>query len=69
MKVLIQKSIKITLLAILLTSLFVLMINLVNRLFFLELKRLLMNLLRQFLKSISIILGSEKTFQQKFDHE
>ena len=55
MKVLTQKSIKITFLVVLLTSLFVLMINLVNRLLFLEVKMLLMNLLKQFLKSISIV--------------
>ena len=48
-----SKNIKITFLVVLLTSLFVLMINLVNRLLFLEVKMLLMNLLKQFLRSIS----------------
>ena len=55
MKVLTQKSIDITFLVVLLTSLFVLLINLVNRLLFLEAKILLMNLLKQFLKSIRIV--------------
>ena len=50
-----SKNIKITFLVVLLTNLFVLMINLVNRLLFLEVKMLLMNLLKQFLKSISIV--------------
>ena len=40
---------------VLLTSLFVLMINLINRLLFLEVEILLMNLLKQLLKSISIV--------------
>ena len=48
-----SKSIKITFLLVLLTSLLVLMIILVNRLLFLEVKILLMNLLKQFLRSIS----------------
>ena len=55
MKVFTQKNIMITFLVVLLTNLFVLMINLVNRLLFLEVKMLLMNLLKQFLKSISIV--------------
>ena len=50
-----SKNIKITFLVVLLTSLFVLMINLVNLLLFLGAKMLLMNLLKQFLKSISIL--------------
>ena len=50
-----SKSIKITFLLVLLTSLLVLMIILVNRLLFLEVKILLMNLLKQFSKSISIV--------------
>ena len=49
-----QKNIKITFLVGLLTKLFVLMINLVNQLLFIEVKMLLMNLLKQFLKNISI---------------
>ena len=40
-------------LVILLTSLFVLMINLVSRLLFLEVKVLLLNILKQFLKSMN----------------
>ena len=50
-----QKNIKITFLLILVTSLLVLMINLVNRLLFLEVKMQPMNLLKRFLKNISII--------------
>ena len=54
MKSLNQKSIKNTFLAVLLTKLFVLMIDLVSRqLFFLEVKMLFMNLLKQFLRSMS----------------
>ena len=53
MTILTQKCIKITFLVVLLTNLFVLMINLVNRLLFLEVKMLLMNLLNQFLKSVN----------------
>ena len=41
-------------LVVMLIKLFVLTINLVNRLFFTEVKMLLMNLLEQFLKNISI---------------
>ena len=47
------KNIKITFLAVLLTKLFVLMIGLLSQLLFLEVKMLLMNLLKQFLRSIS----------------
>ena len=54
-KLLIQKNMKIAFFAVLLTSLFVLMINLVNQLLFLKLQMLLTNLLNQFLKSISIV--------------
>ena len=55
MKVFTQKNIMITFLVVLLTNLFVLMINLVNQLLFLEVRMLLMNLLKQFLKNISIV--------------
>ena len=48
-----QKNIKIMFLVVLLKKLFVLMINLVNGLSVIEVKKLLMNLLKQFLKSIS----------------
>ena len=47
------KNIKITLLVVSLTKLFVFMIGLLNQLLFLEVKMQLMNLLKQFLKSIS----------------
>ena len=46
-----KKKIKITPVAFFLTKLFVLMIDLVNRLLLLEVKMLLMNLLKQFLKT------------------
>ena len=55
MKVLTEKSIKIIFLVVLLPSVFVLMINLVNLLMFLEAKMRLKNFLKQFLKSISIV--------------
>ena len=51
MKVLTQKNIKITFLVVLLTRLFALMIGLLSQLLFLEVKILLMNLLKQFLRS------------------
>ena len=50
-----SKNIMIMFLVVLLTKLFVLMIDLVNQLLFLEVKMLLMNLLKQFLKSTSIV--------------
>ena len=55
MKVLAQKNIRVTIRGVLLTKLFVFMIDLVNRLLFLEGKRLLMNLLKQFLKSTNTV--------------
>ena len=50
-----KKEIKITFLVVLLTKLFVLMINLVSQLLFLEVKMLLMNLLKQFLRSMNTV--------------
>ena len=47
------KNTKITFLVVLLTKLFVLMIGLLSQLLFIEVKMLLMNLLKQFLRSIS----------------
>ena len=47
------KNIKITFLVVLLTKLFALMIGLLSQLLFIEVKMLLMNLLKQFLRSIS----------------
>ena len=47
------KNIKITFLVVLLTKLFALMIGLLSQLLFLEVKMLLMTLLKQFLRSIS----------------
>ena len=52
MKVLTQKNIKITFLVVLPTKLFALIIGLLSQLMFLEVKMLLMNLLKQFLRSI-----------------
>ena len=48
------KNIKITFLVVLLIKLFVLMIDLLSQLLFIEVKMLLMNLLKQFLRSINI---------------
>ena len=54
MKVLIQKNIKTIFLVVLLIKLFVLMIDLLSQLLFIEVKMQLMNLLKQFLRSINI---------------
>ena len=54
MKVLIQKNIKTIFLVVLLIKLFVLMINLLNQLLYIEVKIQLMNLLKQFLKNMNI---------------
>ena len=48
------KNIKITFLVVLLIKLFVLMIGLLSQLLFIEVQMLLMNLLKQFLRSINI---------------
>ena len=50
-----SKSIKITFLVVLLTNLLVLMINLVGQLLFLEVRILLMNLLKQLLKNMNTV--------------
>ena len=50
MRVFTQKNIEIAFFIVLLTNLFVLMIDLVSQLLFLEVKMLLVNLLKQFLK-------------------
>ena len=55
MTVLAQKNIKITFLLVLRTKLFLLMIDLVNQLLFTEMEMLLINLLKQFLKSMNTI--------------
>ena len=57
-----SKNTKITFPVVVLTSLFVLMINLPSQQLFLEVKIMLMNLLKQFLKSISIVKEWQKTF-------
>ena len=54
-KVVTQKYIKTTFLVVLLTSLFLLMINLPSQQLFLEMKMLLMNLLKQFLRSMNTV--------------
>ena len=53
MKVLTQKNIKTTF--FFLTSFFVLMLNLVNRFLFLDMKILLIKLLKQFLKTLNTV--------------
>ena len=65
MKVLTQKSIKITFAVVLLTSLFVLMIKLVNQMLFLEVKMLLMNLLKQFLRIMNNVKKQWKNISTK----
>ena len=60
MKVLTPKNIKITFLVVLLTKLFGLMTGLLSQLLFLAVKMQLMNLLKQFLKSISTAKSNEK---------
>ena len=52
-EVLALKNVKITFLVVLLTNLFVLMIYLVNQLLFTEVKIMLINFLKQFLKSLN----------------
>ena len=54
MKVLTQKDMKIIFLVVLLIKLFALMIGLLSQLLFIEVKILLMNLLKQFFRSINI---------------
>ena len=60
MKVLTQKNIMNMFLVVMLIKLFVLMIDLVSQLLFIEASMLLMNLLNQFLKSISIVKKKKK---------
>ena len=55
MKVLTQKNVMNMFRVVLLIKLFVLTINLVNRLLLVEVKMLLINLLEQFLKNISTV--------------
>ena len=61
MKVLAQKNIKITFLPVFVRNLFLLMINLVNELLFIEVKMLLINLLKQF-KSLITVKNSKEAF-------
>ena len=55
MKVLKQKNIMSISLVVMLTKLFVLMIDLVSQLLFIEVKMLLIDLLKQYLKNVSIV--------------
>ena len=55
MTVFTQKNIKITVLAVFVISLFVLIINLVKQLLFIEVEMLLIDLLKQFLKSMNTV--------------
>ena len=55
------KNIKITLLVVLLIKLYVLMIDLLSQLLFIEAKMQLMNLLKQLLRSINISKSNEQT--------
>ena len=65
MKVFTQKNNKITFLAVFLTSLFVLIINLVNQLLYIEVKMLLIDLLKEFLKSINTVKKKKKKILKK----
>ena len=65
MKVFTQKNNKITFLAVFITSLFVLIINLVNQLLYIEVKILLINLLKQFLKSMNTVKKQKKKILTK----
>ena len=53
MKALVQRNIMITVLLVMLLKLSALILDLINRLLFIEVKMLVMNLLKQFLKDIS----------------
>ena len=63
MKVLTQKNIMGMFLVVMLTKLFVLMIDLVSQLLYIEVKMLLINLLKQYLKSVSIVKNNEGSIQ------
>ena len=63
MKVLTQKHIINMFLAVILLRLSALMIGLVSQFLSIEVKMLLMNLLKHFLKNISTAKNNEKTFQ------
>ena len=62
------KNIKITFLVVSFTKLLALIIGLLNQLLLLEVKMQLMNLLKQFLRSISTA-KNEQALQQKICHE
>ena len=51
------------------TRLFALMINLPSKQLLLDVKMLLMNLFKQFLKNLSTVKKNEKALQKNFDHE
>ena len=56
------------LLVALLTKLYVLMINFKSQLSCIEVQMQHMNLLKQFLKSISTVKNKKQTFSEKFNH-
>ena len=65
MKVLIQKNIKTTFLVVLLTNLFALMMNLPSQQLFLEMKMLLTNLLKHFVRSLNTAM--KKVMKKHFN--
>ena len=64
MKVLTQKNIKTTILVVLLTNLFLLIINLVYQFLFTEVKMLLLSLLKQFLRTMNTVKIQNKHFNK-----
>ena len=65
-----SKNIKITFLVILLTNLIALIADLVNQLLFIEVKMLLINLLKQFLRTMNTVKkGIKKHFNKKIYHD
>ena len=57
-------------LVVMLTKLFVLVIDLVSQLLFIEVKMLLRNLLKKYFKSVSIVKkNKERSIQQKFSYD
>ena len=64
MKVLAQRNIMIVFLVVMFLKLFALIIDLVNQFLFTEVKMLFMNLLKQFLKNISIV---KKVMKEHFN--
>ena len=63
MKVLTQKNIMSMFPVVMLIKLFVLIIDLVSQLLFIEVKMLVINLLKQYLKSVSTAKNNERSIQ------